>query len=424
MEKELAFLTKLRVIDLGVGADLVCLSEQPLHQVPLFIFPVPEDQNPYKIPHWINHSFYRSHQAQDSRSTKFHPRIQMPSHFSPIGFQKSCVHNGMLINAPKQGMTSYIAVPLPTESMSGVSEASLEATPPVVLADMGSQTDYDEFDRNVFTYHPRNQARAREKRHSLSHRQRSKSTDDLSHPSPGEEDSSRTGTSHPIVGSPPMAVPERRPGNGSFPSSPMKPLPARSIGQHNSAARLSQKGQDSATSSLPKAKSFQLPPSSSHISMSGQPSSASSFKTGMPRTSAERRTNPFSSHSRTKMTANSARWAHTFPVDDCGKPLHEHHDNRKENLVIPEVGEPEVIFTAGTPEAADTDEERRLLEERIFHAGHAAVAARNASSTGSGDELVVTDSAVKDVPATDDDAAVGRTVLHRKPSSGLMSSYQ
>uniref|UniRef100_UPI003AAEE095 GATOR1 complex protein DEPDC5 isoform X2 n=1 Tax=Centroberyx gerrardi TaxID=166262 RepID=UPI003AAEE095 len=81
VDRLLMILTKQRMIDNGIGVDLVCMGEQPLHAVPLFKLhnrTVPGDSragDDYNLPHWINHSFYTS-KSQNSCSS-FTPRIKL-----------------------------------------------------------------------------------------------------------------------------------------------------------------------------------------------------------------------------------------------------------------------------------------------------------------------------------------------------------
>ncbi|XP_033220943.1 GATOR complex protein Iml1 [Belonocnema kinseyi] len=80
VDRELTNVTKQRVIDNGVGSDLVCVGEQPLHAVPLLKFHnkdksinVPDD---YSMPHWINLSFYSTNKKIPYST--FIPRIKLP----------------------------------------------------------------------------------------------------------------------------------------------------------------------------------------------------------------------------------------------------------------------------------------------------------------------------------------------------------
>ncbi|KAG8034214.1 hypothetical protein G9C98_001299 [Cotesia typhae] len=81
VDRELTNVTKQRIIDNGVGSDLVCVGEQPLHAVPLLKFhnkdtstlKAPDD---YSMPHWINLSFYSTNKKIPY--SNFIPRIKLP----------------------------------------------------------------------------------------------------------------------------------------------------------------------------------------------------------------------------------------------------------------------------------------------------------------------------------------------------------
>ncbi|XP_071946548.1 GATOR1 complex protein DEPDC5-like isoform X2 [Antedon mediterranea] len=85
VDRELCNLTKQRMIDYGINTDLICMAEQPLHVTPLFRFHNKCGDNliidDYNIPHWMNHSFYRSKNQPASNNftniSKFTPRIKL-----------------------------------------------------------------------------------------------------------------------------------------------------------------------------------------------------------------------------------------------------------------------------------------------------------------------------------------------------------
>ncbi|KAL7732777.1 hypothetical protein ACLKA6_005917 [Drosophila palustris] len=80
VDRELTNITKQRIIDNGVGSDLVCVGEQPLHAVPLLKFHNKDttltSADDYSLPHWINLSFYSTNKK--IAYSNFIPRIKLP----------------------------------------------------------------------------------------------------------------------------------------------------------------------------------------------------------------------------------------------------------------------------------------------------------------------------------------------------------
>jgi len=56
--RDLSAITELRMKRTGMGCDLVCMAEPPLHASPLFVL---RENKMYDVPHWAHISFFRSY---------------------------------------------------------------------------------------------------------------------------------------------------------------------------------------------------------------------------------------------------------------------------------------------------------------------------------------------------------------------------
>lgn len=96
VDPQITHVTKVRMIDNGIGCDLVCLTKHPLHAVPLFVFKgaqsvsimfvcfsliqfvqeLPDPKQPrFNLPYWVAASFYDS--------VKDPQRKALAGHFAP-----------------------------------------------------------------------------------------------------------------------------------------------------------------------------------------------------------------------------------------------------------------------------------------------------------------------------------------------------
>ena len=136
VDRDLTVITKQRIIDSGVGSDLICVGEQPLHAVPLFKMHTRGGdggkQEDFSMPHWINLSFYTTQRKIGYSS--FVPRIKLPPPRDPKRGVE--VARSLVCFFPAQG--SNTDPPLPDSSFA-----------------------YDEHDAAIFGPNPGNKPRAR-----------------------------------------------------------------------------------------------------------------------------------------------------------------------------------------------------------------------------------------------------------------------
>uniref|UniRef100_A0A672N2N5 DEP domain containing 5, GATOR1 subcomplex subunit n=1 Tax=Sinocyclocheilus grahami TaxID=75366 RepID=A0A672N2N5_SINGR len=290
VDRLLMILTKQRMIDNGIGVDLVCMGEQPLHAVPLFKLhnrTVHGDSrigDDYNLPHWINHSFYTS-KSQNSCSC-FTPRIKLAGKKLDLSFSA--------LGAPKDAENSL----------------------PI-------QVDYDAYDSQVFRLP--GPSRAQRSTNFRSSRERE---------STSRKSWGSTGVGGGVVGSSP-------------PTRPTGPEEQRSLASDDSLSHISNvlliprpaQGQYEVSSSLgytsctrellEKMVESQRDSSAPGRFTVGSAESTLHIRPGG-YTPQRALINPFApSRMPMKLTSNRRRWMHTFPVGPSGEAIQIHHQTRQ-----------------------------------------------------------------------------------------------
>ncbi|XP_068594355.1 GATOR1 complex protein DEPDC5 isoform X3 [Cebidichthys violaceus] len=289
VDRLLMILTKQRMIDNGIGVDLVCMGEQPLHAVPLFKLHnrvTPGDSrvgDDYNLPHWINHSFYTS-KSQNSCSS-FTPRIKLA---------------GRKLHAEKFKSSKEHTLCVPKDS-----ENSL----PI-------QVDYDAHDAQVF----RLPGPSRIQRSTNFRMSRDKETSVRK--SWGSVDvSAGIGVSPPVRSGGSLASDD-----SLGPVSNMLLIPRMPPAQYEVSSSL---GYTSTRELLEKMMDSQRDSSAPGRFTVGSAESTLHIRPGG-YTPQRALINPFTpSRMPMKLTSNRRRWMHTFPVGPSGEAIQIHHQTRQ-----------------------------------------------------------------------------------------------
>ncbi|XP_029163767.1 GATOR complex protein DEPDC5 isoform X1 [Nylanderia fulva] len=290
VDRELTNVTKQRIIDNGVGSDLVCVGEQPLHAVPLLKFHnkdsstnAPDD---YSMPHWINLSFYSTNKKIPNST--FIPRIKLPQKVSkhPMDNERLHCKARLLQEDPRECLHNTLF-------------------------------DYDAYDAQVFqlpTVHTSSVQRinTRTKKtsvaclethnngHLLKLLKRKMSDPDIHHPPP------ETHSPPVALRSAAITIPHKTDDNNS-----------ESNEDKNGVSRTPVKS-DLTDSEI-------SPPFRPVVGSAGSPTNSISQPTNILRPSRAL-INPFDpSHVTIKLTSNRRRWTHIFPKGPTGVLIQQHH---------------------------------------------------------------------------------------------------
>ncbi|XP_074113589.1 GATOR complex protein Iml1 isoform X6 [Cotesia typhae] len=281
VDRELTNVTKQRIIDNGVGSDLVCVGEQPLHAVPLLKFhnkdtstlKAPDD---YSMPHWINLSFYSTNKKIPY--SNFIPRIKLPQRRTkPPDNDKLLSRNNKLIQEdPRECLHNMLY-------------------------------DYDAYDAQVFqlpTLHAAKGARTKKtsvacmethnNAQALKLLKRKMSDPDIHHLT--SDDLSLSGIRSAAI-----------------------TIPCRADDSHD----------DSNAAKTPvKSDTDELSPTTFRpvVGSAGSPAANSSVQPSILHRPGRALINPFDpSHVTIKLTSNRRRWTHIFPKGPTGVLIQQHH---------------------------------------------------------------------------------------------------
>ncbi|XP_062814922.1 GATOR1 complex protein DEPDC5-like isoform X1 [Anolis carolinensis] len=299
VDRLLMILTKQRMIDNGIGVDLVCMGEQPLHAVPLFKLhnrSSPGDSrlgDDYNIPHWINHSFYTS--TSQFQCNSFTPRIKLAGRKTPS-------------ERAKNSKDSSLGAPKETENALPI------------------QVDYDAYDSQVFRLPGPSRAQRstpfRSVRERESRPRKSSSSFDVSSspsrvggralPLPPEEARSQASDDSSL---------------GRISNILMIPRPHLHTTYEVSSSLGYTGHRDALESMLESQQRDSSAPGRFHV---GSAESMLHLRSAGGYAPQRALINPFApSRMPMKLTSNRRRWVHTFPVGPSGEAIQIHHQSRQ-----------------------------------------------------------------------------------------------